>query len=565
MNGEELDVTNTSKVECDDYSINYLQKMSNLTIGKLLPLTLYSVRVQTVNAFSQCYPSKALSDPVTFMTNDVSIPGAPIIKYPADKITGGGMQIRIIDPLDTGGNAISRYQLYFTEMGSSVWKLGYSGPMFQVQIAGLQATVTYNFKASAFNGKFESENSSNQSFITTDVSSPGVCLPPALVSSTGGMINVSWGYPSDNGGSPVTNFSVTIASAIDGSLLGDRVQPQIVNELYYAFYKLSAETSYIIKVQARNVKGWGPTSDPVSFQTNSSSITQGVIKVNIRQLTGGAATIAFNEPIDLGGTPSDNMIYQVFVDLDNTQNVTSSVVGSRRLSESMHRNLASLTTKSAVVGGLDASNLYAIQIRPVNDVGSGTLSNESSAVTSTATVPSQPTNVASSTVTGGSITIEWDSPADTGGVALGNYIVFMATNETGTYDMVCQGFSQVCDINSLKPSSKYWFYVMVSNSVGISPSSSIVSVDTQPITPPGHPANLQILTVGYDSVQTQWEAPKDNGGDDISGYVVTTKNEDLLTSTSITESQPSASISGLLLGTTYSMSVVSEVLLPYLT
>lgn len=536
--------------------------MSNLTIGKLLPLTMYSVRVQTVNSLSQCYTSKAVSDPVTFMTNDVSVPGPPNSIVATDKITGGGVQIRIIDPLDTGGYEITRYQLYYSVKGSSSWNLGYSGYMFLVQIAGLQPLTSYYYKASVFNGMFESMNSSSQNFTTSNISSPGVCSVPTLVSSTGGMLNVTWMYPLDNGGIPVTDFSVTIVFATDGSFVHGYEKPTTVNGLYYTFYRLSAETNYTVRVQAKNAKGLGPMSDPIVFQTNVSSVSQGTISVQILQVTGGAATIKFNEPDDLGGTPSENMIYQVYVDSDNIQNVTSTVARSRRLGESIHRYLTSSTLTTAVVGGLDASNLYSIQIRPVNIAGGGTISNEFSVATSSATAPSQPINLASSTVTGGSITMTWDPPVDTGGVALSNYYVYMSTNQTGTYAIVCQGIVQVCEIDDLEPSSMYWFYVTVSNSVGVSPSSSVVPVDTQPITPPGHPVNMQILSVGYDSIQIEWDAPKDAGGDEITGYVVTVKNEDLITSTDIYEPQASASITGLLTETAYLISVVSVVEFP---
>lgn len=562
INGVLLDVDDVSKVKCDDYSINDLQKMSDLTIGKLFPLTTYTVQVQTVNSLSQCYTSNVFSDPVTFTTYDISRPGPPNVTVIENKITGGGAQIRIIDPLDTGGNEITRYQLYYSMMGSMEWNLGYSGSNFLAQIAGLQPLTSYNYKASVFNGIFESMNSSTENFNTSNISSPGVCSPPTLVSSTGGMLNVTWINPPDNGGSPVTNFSVSIVSATDGSYIHGYEKPTTVNGLYYAFYKLSAETNYTVKVQAKNSKGLGPMSDPVVFQTNVSSISQGAISVNIFQITGGAATIKFNEPEDLGGTPSENMIYQVYVDSENIQNVSSTVSGSRRLSETVHRYLKSSTSTTAVVGGLDASNLYSIQIRPVNVVGGGTISNESPALTSSASVPGPPIDVASYTVTGGSIMMTWNPPIDTGGVALGNYNVFMATNQTGVFANVCHDIAQVCEINNLNPSSRYWFYVTVSNSVGVSPSSSVVYVDTQSITPPSHPVNMQIIGVGYDSIQIQWDAPKDAGGDAIAGYVVTIQNEDLSTLADIQESQASASIAGLQAGTAYSVSVVSIVKLP---
>ncbi|KAE8889123.1 hypothetical protein PF003_g26825 [Phytophthora fragariae] len=257
---------------------------SFISVASLEPLTSYNFSALALNSRSLCNFAPIVGPERMFSTTDVSAPGMPMLaKY---KTTGGGITMTIINPHDTGGKDIQSYRLYYKEdVLASPWQLGYNGSKHQATVAHLKPITNYAFRASVNNGYFDSVNSSILVVRTTDKSPPGACDPAQPVSATGGMLEVSWDYPPDDGGETVTHYYATIASHLDGS--GRMETDSSTSPIEFPVFGLSAvltgltsDTAYSIYVVALNTLG-DPSPASVTRYAKTSSGPEIVSKPQI--------------------------------------------------------------------------------------------------------------------------------------------------------------------------------------------------------------------------------------------------------------------------------------------
>jgi hypothetical protein len=529
--------------------INDLQSTALIKIGDLKPLSYYTIKVASMNAQSVCgVGTIRMSEDTIFQTANVTVPDTPILKRKAP--TGGGMVLFFEDPLDKGGQPIIRRRVYIASLPSNVaktmngqlpstiyesslsWRLASEGPSASVEIAQLKPNTSYAIRASVYNGAFESINSTANVVRTTDISVPGKCGIPRILVRSGGMLNVTWEPPKDDGGANITSYVVSIIFVEKRESVGMAE----VTENFNAFFGLFAEKEYEITVRAINRIGSGERVSGTLF-TSAATPPGGEIDIQVLTSTGGATAIVFDPPNDFGGADPLNVIYQVYVDRDNVLNVThkeleeakSTIPESistnnsiRRLTElsglsfQAHRRLVALN--GILIGGLVPKSLYDIQVRASNWAGSGNFSDPSPAQTTAATAPQTPTNLILDKKTGGSLKMAWDAPIDTGGLPLDKYILYMSTSENGLYVKKCQYLYTYCIIENLKPTTTYWFYVVAVNDVGVSANSTKVSATTRSGTPPSSPGKPVITALDHNSVSLEWKYPADVGGYPLSQF-----------------------------------------------
>lgn len=562
MNNEKLDSDTLNKT----VTKAGLRITTQLSVGDLAPLTTYRFQIVAVNALTVCYFDEvAKSEVLNLVTTEISPPGEPQI-VPVRE-TGAGITLRLLDPRDKGGSEITRYLLYYKVNGSSddAWALGYNGSAYQAVVAPLLLTTAYAFKLSVNNGFFESANSSEFVRQTTNVSAPGACAEATLLNATGGMLNVSWEFPLDNGGSEITQFIVTLSLDADGS----RRDSRIVNTAtHFAFYKLLPSTVYRIVVRAENRIDKGPESNPVTFNTTAGSAPAGSIGVDVLKTSGGAAVISFTEPQDLGGASPLDIIYRVFVNGENRLNLTAADLEkvrasaasrtSRRLTEfGHHRRLAASTYTGVTIGGLDPGELYNIEVMPISAFGVSKDSGSTPAETEVPTAPSEPLALTLEQATGGSLTMKWDPPLDTGGVPLGEYTLFMATTSSvGPFSAVCIEARTLCTVSQLLPATRHWFYAVARNEIGESQPTSTVDALTVGVTPPSSPLNARVTMVDHNSVECAWDPPEDLGGSVIANYTVVVESLDGAFSRTATETSTRTAVPALASSTQYTVVLV---------
>lgn len=145
-----------------------------------------------------------------------------------------------------------------------------------------------------------------------------------------------------------------------------------------------------------------------------------------------------------------------------------------------------------------------------------------------ASEPSQPAAPAESEVTESSIKITWSHPADNG-TPITSYNVFMAQcdpcvdvsdfSSIGTHTITDIALTPEFTATGLTRSATYKFRVQAVNYVGdstISDASASILVAVVP----DPPINLSIVYQTTSSLKISWTEPDDNGGDEISNYLI---------------------------------------------
>lgn len=140
--------------------------------------------------------------------------------------------------------------------------------------------------------------------------------------------------------------------------------------------------------------------------------------------------------------------------------------------------------------------------------------------TEPATVPSAPQSLVA-TARNLSASVSWAPPANSGGAAVDQYVVYAYSYPSGayanSYALPC-GACTSATLTGLANGQQYYFTVHAHNAVGWGPPgvSNVIVPTPQPPGPPGSP----LATARNQSAIVSWTAPSDNGGAAIQFYGV---------------------------------------------
>jgi len=146
---------------------------------------------------------------------------------------------------------------------------------------------------------------------------------------------------------------------------------------------------------------------------------------------------------------------------------------------------------------------------------------KASGFTSQSTSPGSPTGLASTATSPSQINLGWNSPSDNGGSAITGYKIERSTDGGTTWSSVVTNTGNTNTTYSdtgLTHSTTYTYRVSAINSVGTSSPSNTASsttFNTVPSQPTGLKASAQLLQINL-----SWNAPSDNGGTPITGYMI---------------------------------------------
>ncbi len=449
------------------------------TITGLTNGNSYEVQVRAVNdQGSGPWSGSASATPAT-------IPSTP----DSPTLTAGNTQLGVTwTAPNTGGSAITRYELQYLKGNSGAWTLISSGIGTNTShtITGLTNGNSYKVQVRAVNAQGTGEWSPSAS--ATPVAVPMAPTAPTLaVGNT--QLTVAWSAPTDTGGSAITRYELQYrtgggAWTLISSGIGTRTSHTITG--------LTNGNSYEVQVSAVNDQGNSPWSRSSTATPNiapnapaAPTLTEGNARL----------TVAWSAPTDNGGTDITRYELQYY-----------------QTGRSWQRKIIdSGTSTTHTITGLTNGNSYEVRVRAVNAKGAGPWSGSATATPDIAPrAPAAPTLIVGNTQLG----VAWTAPTDNGGTDITRYEL-QYRRGNGAWTLISSSTRTSHTITGLTNGNSYEVRVRAVNAQGNSPWSG--SATATPNIAPNAPA-APTLTVGNTQITVAWTAPTDNGGTDITRY-----------------------------------------------
>ena len=467
-----------------------------------LTCTVTGLTGGTSYTFTATATNSAGTSSASSASNSVTLPATP--GAPRSVVATPGSHYATISwsaPASDGGAPITGYSVT-DGSGDTCTTSGAT----TCTISGLTNGTSYTFTVTATNAVGTSSASSASPSITPSTA-PGAPTSVTVVRHDR-SVAVSWSAPTSNGGSAISDYSVT-----DGT--GDVCSS---SSLTCTVTGLTNGTSYTFTVTATNSAG---TSLP---SASSASVTPASIPdaptTVIATSSTGAVTVSWTAPSDGG-----------------------SAITSYHVSDGQGDSCSTSGALTCTVTALTAGGTFTFTVTATNAVGISAASASSNSVT-LPTVPGVPTSVIA---TPGShyATVSWSAPSVTGGAPITNYVV---TSSPGSFN--CSSSSTTCTVTGLTNGVGYTFTVTATNAVGDS-ASSASSAPITPATAPDAPTGISVVAHNH-AVTVSWSAPSNNGGSSISSYSVTDGSGDVCSSSALT-----CTVTGLTNGTSYTFTVAA--------
>jgi hypothetical protein len=127
----------------------------------------------------------------------------------------------------------------------------------------------------------------------------------------------------------------------------------------------------------------------------------------------------------------------------------------------------------------------------------------------------------------GEVSLQWNVPEYDGGCAIKQYIIEKCDAHKNNWSAAITSPSTYCTVAKLKVDGKYQFRVCAENEAGTGPWLTMPNSVTasKPTNPPGPPNDLEITNIVATGCQINWRKPTNNGGSEITGYIVEARKE----------------------------------------
>jgi hypothetical protein len=167
------------------------------------------------------------------------------------------------------GPAVSNYSIYEAPSTSGPWSPFGTSTTTTFNATGLTDGLVYFFHVRANSADGPSNNSSTIYVQPLGVPYPATDVAASAINST--SINVSWLAPTNDGGSPVSIYTIQYATDPQGPWDSAPAAALLQGTILF----LSPGTTYYLRVVATNIAGTGNPSVVVSARTHSSSTGAG--------------------------------------------------------------------------------------------------------------------------------------------------------------------------------------------------------------------------------------------------------------------------------------------------
>jgi hypothetical protein len=505
------------------------------TSGGVSPITVGGL----TNDVSYTFTVKATSSAGTSVASAPSsavTPRAPLVAASAPTALfatpgDGSVSLTWTAPASNGGSAVTDYSVQYRAVGNSIW-LPYNDGVStttSATLSGLINGTAYEFIVSAINSVGISPASTVAAATPVAPAAPDPVAPSAPQNVTAvagnGSAVVSFSIPASDGGAAITSYTVT--SLADGTTVSGTGSPITVNGL-------ANGVSTAFTVTATNSAGSSVASAASNMVTPLLPATAPGAPTGLTaSAADGTVILNWTAPTSDGGAAVNN--YNVYY---RTQG--SSIWLAYAHSPS--------TDTTIIVAGLANGTIYEFAVAAVNSVGTGNISDTTSARPAAAppTVAAAPDDVYA--VAGhGMATITFDQPHSDGGSPITGYIVSSVPDA-----ITATGNTTTIVVTGLANGTSYTFSVVAVNAVG----NSVASAPSNPVTPTPAPSFPTVPTAvsavaGDASAVVSFSAPDSDGGAPITGYTVTSNPGNI----TATGSGSPLTVSGLTNGTSYTFYV----------
>jgi hypothetical protein len=147
----------------------------------------------------------------------------------------------------------------------------------------------------------------------------------------------------------------------------------------------------------------------------------------------------------------------------------------------------------------------------------------------------------------GAVAVDFTAPHFDGGSPITSYVASCTQSETTQSATVAAGAALHATVGGLSPGDDAECQVVAVNDHGESLASNHAHVVPAPLTEPDAPT-IGLASAGLASATVRWNAPANNGGSSITGYVVSCQQTGLSTSATTVGTARSAVLHGLLTG-----------------
>lgn len=339
------------------------------------------------------------------------LPGAPTELAASPGPGMGEISLSWSPPADDGGVTITSYRVFRGPVGGPHVQVGTSVSTAFTDSELLDAT-TYEYAVAAVNALGEGPRSSPAAATTFGAPSSAAGAVTATAGPGAGQIRVTWTAPL--GPEPVTSYRI-LRAAPAGEFASLATTGGA--DRSYTDSGLGNGATFRYAVVPENRAGDGPTSAESAATTfELPSAPTGLVAQPVTPA--GRIRLTWNAPSTAGGTPlTGYAIYR----------------GEASGAETFLASTGTATTFTDT--GLPRSPRF-YQIRAVNLVGEGPSSNEASATAYAP--PSEPRSLVAQPGSGvGAIRLNWQPPADNGGLPVTAYRIYRGTS-SGSETLIAQ-------------------------------------------------------------------------------------------------------------------------------
>lgn len=323
----------------------------------------------------------------------------------------------------------------------------------------------------------------------------GVPSAPTAVSAVAGnaQATVSWTASADDGGSPITSYTVT-------SVPGGLTATVAATSTSAVVTRLTNATGYRFYVTAANSAGTSaPSATSETVTPSAPAVPDAPVITNVT---------ARDSAVEVYWTPPDT----------GTSTLTGYVISVYTSGSEVTTVDAAPSASSAIVSGLTNGTAYQFTVTAVDAVGDGPASPESVAVQpAPATAPTAPADLQAVPLDG-QIQVSWSAPPD-GGSAITGYSVSVSPADIAPVST--NAGTTVAKLTGLSNGTAYTVSVTATNAVGTSPVAAANPVTPEAAIAPDPPTNLTVISTGPGAVDLEWLPPTDAGTDTIGSYTLT--------------------------------------------